>query len=40
MAKKKLNLFEFASSAVAEAGTSVTKIVGCEVVKADLLCHF
>jgi hypothetical protein len=37
VAEKKLNLFEFASSAMAEAGASATKIVGCEMIKADLL---
>jgi hypothetical protein len=37
VAKQELNLFELASGLMAEAGTSATKIAGCEVVKADLL---
>jgi len=36
VAKQKLNLFQFASGAVAEASTSAAKIVRCEMVKADL----
>jgi hypothetical protein len=34
--KEKLNLFEFASNAMAKASASATKIVGCQMVKADL----
>ena len=37
MAEQELNLFEFASSAMTEAGTSATKIMGCEMVDADSL---
>jgi hypothetical protein len=37
MAKKKLNLFEFATGLKAEAGASATKIVGCQMVNADSL---
>jgi hypothetical protein len=33
--KEKLNLFEFASGIMAEAGASATKIVGCQMVNAD-----
>jgi hypothetical protein len=33
--KEELNLFEFASSLMAEAGASATKIVGCQMVNAD-----
>jgi hypothetical protein len=35
MTKEKLNLFEFASGLMAEAGASATKIVGCQMVNAD-----
>jgi len=35
MTKEKLNLFEFASGVMAEAGASATKIVGCQMVNAD-----
>ena len=33
--KEKLNLFEFASGLVAEAGASATKIVGCQMANAN-----
>jgi hypothetical protein len=33
--KEKLNLFEFASCVMAEAGAGATKIVGCQMVNAD-----
>jgi len=33
--KEKLNLLEFATSLMAEAGASATKIVGCQMVNAD-----
>ena len=31
MAKQKLDLFEFASTSMAEAGATATKIVGCQI---------
>jgi hypothetical protein len=37
VAKKKLNLFEFASDLMAEAGASATKIVRSQMVNADSL---
>jgi len=36
VAKEKLNLFKFASGLMAEAVASATKIVGCQMVNADL----
>jgi hypothetical protein len=33
--EQKLNLFEFSSGLMAEAGASATKIVGCQMVNAD-----
>ena len=33
--KEKLNLFEFATSLMAQAGASATKIVRCQMVNAD-----
>jgi hypothetical protein len=36
--EKKLNLFEFASRAMAEPSTGTTKIMRCKVVHADPLC--
>ena len=36
MAKQKLNLFQFASRAVAQAGASAAKVVGREIVYAGL----
>ncbi len=33
--KEKLNLFEFATGLMAEAGARATKIVGCQRVNAD-----
>lgn len=33
--KEKLNLFEFASGVMAEAGAGATKIVGCQMINAD-----
>jgi hypothetical protein len=33
--KEKLNLFEFASGVMAEAGAGATKIVGCQMFNAD-----
>ena len=36
MTKEKLSLFEFASGLMAEAGASATKIVGRQMVNADL----
>ena len=38
MTEKKLNLFEFASRAMAKAGTSATEIMGCEMFNTDSLC--
>ena len=37
MAKKELNLFEFASCAVTESSASAAKVVRCEMFDADLL---
>ncbi|WP_433965504.1 hypothetical protein [Tunturiibacter gelidiferens] len=39
MTEEKLNLFEFASGLMAEAGASATKIVGCQMVNADSLAY-
>jgi hypothetical protein len=36
VAEQKLNLFEFASTTVAEADASATKIVGCQIGYAGL----
>jgi hypothetical protein len=33
--KEELNLSEFASGLMAEAGASATKVVGCQMFKAD-----
>jgi hypothetical protein len=37
VAKQKLDLFEFASACMAEAGATATKIVGCQIVYAGPL---
>jgi len=36
VAKQKLNLFQFASTTMAQAGASAAKIVGCQIVYAGL----
>jgi hypothetical protein len=36
VAKQKLNLFQFASTTVAQAGASAAKVVGCQIVYAGL----
>jgi hypothetical protein len=35
-AKQKLNLFQFASTTMAQAGASAAKVVGCQIVDACL----
>jgi hypothetical protein len=37
VAKQKLNLFQFASTTMAESGATATKIVGRQIVNAGLL---
>jgi hypothetical protein len=37
VAEQKLDLFEFASTAMAEAGAAATKIVRCEILYAGSL---
>jgi hypothetical protein len=37
VAQQKLDLFEFAATHVAEASTTATKVVGCQIVYADPL---